>query len=87
MTRDDVLDVLDKVAGLKRRGVDRRDIPVQFIENRVAITLPADKFTPDEKIRLGGKFQNLMTNRKGAHAFLDFSENWIGLKTRLTGGF
>jgi hypothetical protein len=53
----------------------------------VAIVLPADKFTPDEKIRLGGKFQNLMTNRKGAHAFLDFSENWKGLETRLRGGF
>jgi hypothetical protein len=87
MTRDDVLDVLDKVAGLKRRGLDRQDIPVQFIEDRVAVVLPADKFTPDEKIRLGGKFQNLMTNRKGAHAFLDFSENWKGLSTGLRGGF
>lgn len=87
MTRDDVLDVLDKVASLKRRGLDRKDIPVQFLEDRVAVVLPAGEFTPDERIRLGGKFQMLMTHRKRAHAFLDFSEDWRGLETGLRAGF
>ena len=87
MTRDDVLDVLDKVASLKRRGLDRKDIPVQFLEDRVAVVLPAGEFTPDERIRLGGKFQMLMTHRTRALAFLYFSEAWGGLETGLRGGF
>jgi hypothetical protein len=87
MTRDDVLDILDKVVGLKRRGVDRADVPVHFLQDRVAVLLPADAFPPDQQIRLEGKFQNLMTTRKRAHAFLDFVDHWDGQNTRLRGGF
>jgi hypothetical protein len=87
MTRDDVLDVLDKVVRLKGRGVARADVPVKFMEDRVAVVLPAEKFTPDERIRLEGKFQNLVTTRLRGHAFLDFADDWNGLEPAIRGGF
>lgn len=87
MTRDDVLNVLDKVVRLKGRGVSRDDVPVKFMQNRVAVVLPAEKFTPDERIRLEGKFQNLVTTRLKGHAFLDFADEWSGLNTAIRGGF
>jgi hypothetical protein len=87
MTRDDVLDVLDKVFGLKGRGIARADVPVKFMQNRVAVVLPAEKYSPDQQIRLEGKFQNLMTTRLHAHAFVDFSTSWSGLDTPMRIGF
>lgn len=87
MTRDDVLNVLDKVVRLKGRGLKRDDVPVKFLQNRVAVVLPAEKFTPDERIRLDGKFQNLVTTRLKGHAFLDFADDWKGLDTAIRGGF
>lgn len=86
MTRDDVLDVLDQVVRLKRRGVERAQVPVRFMEDRIGVSLPADAFPPDQQIRLEGKFQNLMT-RKRAHAFLDFVDDWQGIDSKMPGGF
>lgn len=86
MTRDDVLDVLDQVVRFKRRGVDRAQVPVRFMEDRIGVSLPADAFPPDQQIRLEGKFQNLMS-RQRAHAFLDFVADWRGLDTAMPGGF
>jgi hypothetical protein len=87
MTRDDVLDILDKVVGLKGRGLTRAEVPVKFMQNRVAVVLPAEKFSPDQQIRLEGKFQNLMTTRLHAHAFVDFAGTWAGLDTPMRAGF
>jgi hypothetical protein len=86
MTRDEVLDVLDKLSPLKRKKLDRATVPVQFIQNRIAIVLPAASYTADERIRLAGKFQYLMTQTKGQHAFLDFADNWLGLDTTMREG-
>lgn len=87
MTRDEVLDVLDKLSPLKRKRIDRGHVPVQFLKDRIAVVLPADAYTSDERIKLGGKFQYMMTQKKGAHAYLDFADEWKGLETRLQEGF
>lgn len=87
MTRDQVLDVLDRLAPFKRKGLDRASVPVQFMGSRIAVSLPADKYAPDERLRLEGKFQHAMTVEHGQHAYLDFTENWRGLDTAITGGF
>ncbi len=86
VTRDDVLKVLTRLISLRWRGLKAEDIPVQFMQDRIVVLLPAAKFVEDEQIRLGGKFQHLMTQR-GAHAFLDFVESWKGAATKLDGGF
>lgn len=85
-TRDDVLKVLGSLVSFRWRGLDAKDIPVHFIQNRIAVILPADKFTDDEQVKIEGKFQHLMTQR-GAHAYLDFTRPWNGLATKLDGGF
>ncbi len=85
-TRDEVLKVLGRLVNLRWRGLDTKDIPIQFLGQRIAVVLPADKFTNDEQIRLDGKFQHLMTQRN-AHAFLDFVPTWSGLETPMDGGF
>ncbi|MDB5099596.1 MAG: hypothetical protein JWM80_4017 [Cyanobacteria bacterium RYN_339] len=89
MTRDEVLDVLDALSPLKRRKLDRADIPVLFMKNRIAVLLPAERYVADVRIKLDGKFQNTMTIRKQAHAFLDFvpEAQWKGQATTLEGGF
>lgn len=89
LTREDVLDVLESVAPLKRRKLDRADIPVLFLKNRIAVVLPREAFAADERIKLDGKFQNTMTIRKQAHGYLDFAppSQWKGLATTLKGGF
>lgn len=87
MTRDQVLDVLDGLSPLRRKGLNRADLPVQFMESRIAVMLPADKYSHDERIRLEGKFQHRMTDQHGQHAYLDFVDNWNGLSSKLTGGF
>ena len=86
MTRDEVLDSLDTLVKFKSRHLDRNQVPVQFLQNRIAVVLPAEFFTPDEQIKLQGKFQYLMTTKKGLHAYLDFSSNWRGLETPLQRG-
>ncbi|MFN3430349.1 MAG: hypothetical protein ACK46X_10380 [Candidatus Sericytochromatia bacterium] len=86
MTRDDVLDVLDQVVRLKRRGVQRAQVPVRFMEDRIGVSLPSDAFPPDQQIRLGGKFQVLMS-RQRAHAFIDFVDDWQGIDTQMPVGF
>lgn len=86
MTRDEVLDVLDKLSPLKRKKLDRATVPVQFMEGRIAVVLPSASYTADERIRLGGKFQHIMTQTKGAHAFLDFADNWKGISTTMREG-
>lgn len=85
-TRDEVLKVLARLVNLRWRGLDAKTIPVQFIRDSIAVVLPADKFTDDERIRLEGKFQYLMTQR-GAHAYLNFVPVWNGLATKIEGGF
>lgn len=87
MTRDEVLDVLDKLSPLKRKRLDRGHVPVHFMKDRIAVLLPAESYTSDERIKLEGKFQYMMTQKKGAHAYLDFADDWKGLETKLTGGF
>lgn len=87
MTRDEILDLLDSFAHLKRRRVDRRQVPVYFLQNRIAVVLPAYAFSPDEHIKLDGRFQLTMTQRHGLHAYLDFSNAWRGLETPLQKGF
>lgn len=59
------------------------------MKNRIAVVLPEEAFTADERIRLDGKFQNTMTMRKQAHAYLDFAppSQWKGAATTLKGGF
>ncbi|MEB3195713.1 MAG: hypothetical protein VKP62_00775 [Candidatus Sericytochromatia bacterium] len=84
--RADVLRVLARVVRLGGRGLRLDEVPIQFLEKRIAVVLPADRFTADEQVRLNGKFQHLMT-QLGAHAYLDFAENWKGLQTTLDGGF
>ena len=85
-TRDDVLKVFGRLVSLRWRGIEAAELPVLFMQDRIALVLPAEKFTDDEQIRLTGKFQHLMTQR-GAHAYLDFAKEWRGLETRLSGGF
>ena len=87
MTRDEVLDNIDRFVSLSRRKIDRKDVPVQFLEDRVAVVLPAERFTPDEQIRLEGKVQNWMSTQRHAHVFLDFVQDWRGLDSRMKGGF
>jgi hypothetical protein len=89
LTRDEVLDVLDGLSKLKRRGIERADVPVLFLKNRIAVLLPEDAYAADEQIRLDGKFQNQMTTLKRAHAYLDFvpQERWKGQSTAMQGGF
>lgn len=86
MTREDVLKVLTRLISLRWRGLKAEDIPVRFMQDRIAVLLPAAKFVEDEQIRLDGKFQHLMTQR-GAHAFLDFVVDWKGAQTTLDAGF
>ena len=86
ITREEVLNVLARLVSLKWRGIKPQDVPVQFMGSRIAVVLPAEKFVEDEQIRLGGKFQHLMTQR-GAHGFLDFAVEWKGIDTRLNDGF
>ena len=87
-TRDDVLKVLGTIISYRWRRLDAKEIPVQFLPNRIAVMLPAEKFTDDEQVKIEGKFQHLMT-QKGAHAYLDFvpAGHWQGLATKLDGGF
>ena len=85
MTRDEVLDVLDKTVGLKRRKLDRTDVPVMFMGKRIGVVLPSERFSPEERVRLEGKFQVLMTMR-GQHAFLDWATRWQGADTPLRQG-
>jgi hypothetical protein len=89
LTREDVLDVLETVIPLKRRKLGRADVAVHFLKNRIAVVLPEEAFAADERIRLDGKFQNAMTVRKHAHAYLDFAPpgQWKGQGTTLKGGF
>jgi hypothetical protein len=90
MTREEVLDVLDALSPLKRKKLQRAEVPVHFLKNnRIAVSLPGERYAPDEQIRLGGKFQSFMTLKKGSHGFIDFStaSDWNGLKTALEGGF
>lgn len=87
MTRDDVLDLLDSLVSLKRRRIDRAHVPVQFMANgRIAVVLPAEPFVADEQIKLDGKFQFLMRQKHDVPAFLDFTEDWAGLDTRMAQG-
>ncbi|HEY9724618.1 MAG TPA: hypothetical protein V6D47_21630 [Oscillatoriaceae cyanobacterium] len=87
MTRDEILDLIDSFAKLKRRRIDRRQVPVYFLQNRIAVVLPAQAFTDDEHNKFDGRFQLLMTQRHGLHAYLDFSNTWRGLETPLQKGF
>lgn len=84
--RADVLDMLGRLVDLKWHGLRAEDIPVQFLQNRIAVLLPAPAFPPDQQVKLNGKFQCLMTAR-GAHAYLDFVDDWRGAETLLDGGF
>jgi hypothetical protein len=87
VSRDDVLSVLGRIINLRWRGIDAKDVPIRQMQDRIAVLLPAGKFTDDEGIKLNGKFQHLMTQR-GAHAYLDFVEgDWKGTATTLDGGF
>ncbi len=86
MTRDEVLTVLDRVVRLKGRQIRPEEVPVQFMRDRIAVVLPAEKFRADERIILDGMFQDLMSRQK-AHAFLDFATDWRGLATPLNHGF
>lgn len=85
LTRDDVLATLTKIVSLRWRGLKAADVPVRFMEDRIAVLLPATAFAADARVRLNGKFQHLMT-KQGAHAYLDFVEDWRGAETRLDGG-
>ena len=87
MTRDQVLDVLDRLAPLKRKKIDRQQVPVQFLEDRIAVVLPAERYTEQEMRHFNAQFQYLMTTRLNAHAFLDFTPDWRGLDSTLRGGF
>lgn len=90
MTRDEVLDVLDKLSPLRRKRLDRADVSVHImVNNRIAVVLPAEKYSPEEQLKLDGKFQNTMTLRGGVHGFLDFApaDAWQGAATPLKGGF
>jgi len=89
LTRDDVLDVLESVIPLKRRKLGRADIAIHFLKNRIAVVLPEEAFTADERIRLDGKFQNSMTIKRQAHAYLDFAPEgtYKGQATPLKAGF
>lgn len=86
MTRDQVLDVLELYAPLRRRRIDRAQVPVHFMQNRIAVVLPYERFPVDQQTLLDGKFQNTMTRRFGQHAYLDFVHDWRGLETPLTAG-
>lgn len=87
MTRNEVLDVLDRLSPLKRKRLDREAVPVHFLKARIAVVLPAERYSPEEQLRLEGKFQHTMTARHGAHAYLDFSPTWNGLATPFKAGF
>lgn len=84
--RDEILRVLSGLFNLRWRGLRAEEIPIQFLEKRIAVVLPAAPFTADEQIKIEGKFQHLMA-RRGVSAFLDFVEDWRGLATRLDTGF
>lgn len=84
--RDEILRVLSGLFSLRWRGLRAEEIPVQFLEKRIAVVLPAEAFTADEQIKIEGKFQHLMA-RRGISAFLDFVKDWQGLKTKLDTGF
>ncbi len=89
MTRDEVLDTLERYSKLARKGLRRDEIPVHMMaNNRIAVILPSGKYTPDERLKLDGKFQVAMT-LSGAHGFLDFAADgtWTGASTPLKGGF
>lgn len=86
MTRDEVLDVLDTTVSLKRRKLDRTDVPVMFMGKRIAVMLPSDRFSPQERVRMEGTFQVLMTKR-GEHAFIDWATHWQGIDTPIRQGF
>lgn len=85
-TRDAALKVINRLISLRWRGIKAEDIPVIQMQDRIAVLLPSEKFTHDEQIRLGGKFQHLMT-QAGMHAYLDFPRDWRGAATTLEGGF
>lgn len=87
MTRDEVLNVLQRVVPLRRRRIDPSDVAVHFMQKRIGVVLPAEQFPADVRVRLDGQFQYLMTQKHGAHAFLDFSDQWKGRDTALTAGF
>lgn len=90
MTRDEVLDVLEALSPLRRKRLARADVAVHFLPNdRLAVVLPEASYTADERRKLDGKFQNTMTIRRKAHAFLDFAppEAWKGASTPIGGGF
>lgn len=86
LQRADVLDLLGRLVNFRWKDLRVEDIPVQFLQNRIAVLLPASAFPPDEQVRLNGKFQHLMTQR-GAHAYLDFVDDWRGAETLLDAGF
>lgn len=86
MTRNDVLDLLDRLSPLSRKKLSRDAVPVHFLQSRIAVVLPADRYSPQEQLTLEGKFQYAMT-KAGAHAYLDFSPAWAGLETPFKAGF
>lgn len=86
MTREDVVAVLNRIISFGWRGVDKSQVPVHFMGQRISVALPAANFPIDLQINLSGKFQYLMT-QQGAHAFIDFVEDWRGLDTKLDTGF
>jgi hypothetical protein len=86
LDRTDVLNTLDRLVNLRRRGLRADDIPVQYLQDRIAVLLPSAAFPPAEQIRVNGQFQHLMTKR-GGHAYLDFVEDWRGAETLLDAGF
>jgi hypothetical protein len=87
MTRDDVLTLLNSISAFKRKRIDVTQVPVQFLRNRIAVILPQEAYSPDEQIRLDGRFQNRMTMEQGVSAFIDFVPHWHGLTTPLSKGF
>jgi hypothetical protein len=87
MTREDVLTILNSISSFKRKGIDIAQVPVQFLRNRIAVILPQEAYSPDEQVRLDGRFQNRMTMEQGVSAFIDFVPLWKGLATPLNKGF
>ena len=89
MTRDEVLNVLASLTNLKWKGLATRDIAVHFLQTRVAVVLPEELFTADERIRLDGKFQQIMAVRFKQPAYLDYQPEsaWRGATPPLKGGF
>ncbi|MEB3221805.1 MAG: hypothetical protein VKS61_06965 [Candidatus Sericytochromatia bacterium] len=84
--RTDVLNLLGRLVNLRRHGLMADDIPVQFLQDRIAVLLPAAEFPPARQVRLNGQFQCLLTER-GGHGYLDFVDDWRGAESLLDAGF